>query len=86
MFYHGLGGLFMSLVYLAIESVIFEDHLFFLKYTAKQYFIVILACLCDVANVFASLKAAQSSNLGFVGLISYTQIIYAFMVDLFFFN
>ena len=85
-FYHGFFGLIMSLVYFGFEVFFNEDHLFFTNYTPMQYFLTVIVVLVDAVSIYAGLKAAQSSNLGFVGLISYTQIIFAFIFDIFFFH
>merc|ERR1712151_49606 len=85
-FFHGFIGLFMSICYFTCEMYLFDDALFFTKYTSMQYFLTVMACVSDATAIYAGLKAAQSSNLGFVGLISYTQIMYAFILDIFFFH
>ena len=75
----------MSLVYFGGECYINEDHLFFTKFTAMQYFLTVVVVLLDAVSIYAGFMAAQASNLSFVGLISYTQIIFALLFDIFFF-
>ena len=62
----------MSLVYFGMEIYMFEDKLYFLKYTPMQYFLTVVVVLVDATAIVAGVQAAQASNLGFVGLISYT--------------
>ena len=76
----------MSVVYFGGEVFFHDDRMFFTKFTPMQYLLTVVVVIVDAIAIVAGLKAAQASNLGFVGLISYTQIIFAFILDIFFFH
>ena len=76
----------MSLVYFGGEILYYDDKLFFTKFTPMQYFLTVVVVCVDAVAIYAGLKAAQTSNLGFVGLMSYTQIIFGFLYDIFLFH
>ena len=86
MFFHGLLGLFLALCYLIEDGLQRNDFFIILNYSLMQYSIVIFSCVLDLSCVYFGFVAAQASNLGFVGLISYTAIVYAFLTDLFIFD
>ena len=45
-----------------------------------------LSCLCDLIGMYSSFVATQFGTLGFIGLISYSTIVYAFLTDIFIFK
>ena len=87
MFFHGIFGLLMGICYTIMdESVDDGDVFIFFKYSPYQYFVLFLSCIADVICIYSGFVAAQSGTLGFVGLVSYTAIFYAFLTDLFIFH
>ena len=57
-FFHGLFGLVMALVYFCFEIYTNEDHLFFTKFTAMQYFLTVVVVLLDAVSIYAGFMAA----------------------------
>ena len=86
MFYHGISGFLISFIYLCVDAHNHGNFFFFVKYSPTQFFYCLLGCLSDCICVYSGLMAAQSGTLGFISLITYTQIVYAFLSDLFIFH
>ena len=82
MFFHGLFGLLIGIIYLIVDEAMRDDFFGFLNYTFLQYIIVVFSCVADSVAIYCGLVAASSGTLGFIGLIGYTQIVYAFITDL----
>lgn len=86
MFFNGFFGILAGIIYVIIDETVRLDFFGFLFYTPRQYIIVLFSCLTDFAGGYAGLVAAQSGTMGFIGLIGYTQIVYAIITDLCFFD
>ena len=86
MFFHGLVGISIGIGYVIQDGLASGDMFCFLKYTPLQYLLVTISCMFDLAYTYTLFVAAQAGTQSFIGLILYTSIVYAFLVDLFYFN
>ena len=58
MFFHGIFGFIMAIVFFGFEILFNENSLFFLNYTANQYCLVLLTCVFDTCCIYSGLQAA----------------------------
>ena len=84
-FYHGLFGLILVSIYLLIEAAFFDDGFGdgfrILNYTSRQYGILVACVLCDSMELISITMAYQNDRSGFIGLLSYMSIVYAYFFD-----
>jgi drug/metabolite transporter (DMT)-like permease len=92
MTYHGMAGFALS-VSLVLIIPLFNSSLVsygagitFFSYTQSQYIRMICACLFDTLAVNSMTVAFQSDSSGFISLVSYISIVYAFIGDVVIFN
>lgn len=83
LFYHALCGIFITVIIIVLEKVITGNP--FRIYTANQYLIMLLCCCFDFLCVNAQTLAFQNDTSGFVSLVGYVGILYAFLTDYFIF-
>ena len=83
-FYHALCGLTLAASYILIEHFVTGNP--FRTYTADQYKTILLCCFFDFCAVNCQTLAFQNDTSGFVSLIGYMGVIYAFMADVFIFD
>ena len=86
MFYHGVGGLILAVLAISIEAAVVGGPMRFFHYDANVYLLMVGAVLLDSMAVNAVTIAFQSSSSGFVALVGYTNILYAFLADLIIFK
>jgi drug/metabolite transporter (DMT)-like permease len=85
-FYYGVFGLVMF-VLMAIGIAFWSGNsLTFFSYEPKMYLLICLGVSCDTLACNMSTIAFQSGASGFISLISYVAIVYAFLSDLFIFH
>ena len=58
MFYHGISGFLVSLIYLCVDAHYHESFFFFVKYSPILFFYTLLGVLSDCIAVYAGLMAA----------------------------
>ena len=85
-FYHGLGGLIITSIYLFIEACVVGDGLRIVSYTGRMYAIASVSALLDNMCLFAFTIAYGSDSSGFVALLSYLRIFWAYTVDILVFD
>ena len=81
MFWHGVLGLILAFAGVAITSLVSDDGLTILNYDREVYILMLSATLFDTLQVNSQTIAFQSGNSGFVSLISYVNVLYAFIFD-----
>lgn len=90
MFTHGVIGLCIAMGAVLIEAAVStndeDDGIRLFHYTGSIYLFMVGASLFDTMAVNSVVIAFQSDSSGFVSLISYINIIYAFAADLIIFN
>ena len=82
MFFHGLLGLIVSSIYLPIDCYLRQDYQFFGSYSLSAYLLLLTGSLVEPMCIYSGLKSAQCGQLGFIGLVQYIAIVYAFLIDL----
>ena len=82
MFWHGVLGLILGLTGVLIDSYINPvEGIRIFNYDTKVYMLMLAATFFDSVAVNAVTIAFQSDSSGFVALIGYMVILYAFMAD-----
>ncbi len=82
MFYFTISGIVMTSLYLGIEAGILKPGFRLLEqYTGEQILIAIAASAFDTSALVFMTLAYQSDSSGFVALLSYMNIVYAFLCD-----
>ena len=90
MFWHGTIGLTMAFSAVIVEYLVVDNregygiHLFNMSW--KLFGLMCTATMFDTLAVNSFTIAYQSDSSGFVSLISYVSVIYAFVVDILIFN
>ena len=90
MFWHGTLGVTMAFTAVLIEYLAVDRgegngiHLF--NMSLKLFGLMCAATMFDTLSVNSYTIAYQSDSSGFVSLISYVSVIYAFVVDILIFN
>ena len=80
MVYHALLGGILSILYIGVESFIAGK---FRIYTSRQYLILAATALMDAIACFSMTIAYQKDSSGFISLLGYSTIVYAFLADIF---
>lgn len=86
MFWHAVIGLTIASVAVLIEAAVVGDGIRIFHYDSSIYLLLAGAALFDTITVNSVTIAFQSDSSGFVSLISYISIVYAFIADLVIFN
>ena len=86
MFYYSIIGFSITLCILMVEAAIKEQPLRIFKYDFQQYGITIIASFINFATIASQTIAMQNDKPGFVTLLGYIGIVYAFMGDTFIFH
>ena len=92
MFYHGLLGIILGLSLILIAPFFnnnishYSEGITFFSYSRDQYLKMLVAVMFDTIGVNCMTIAYQSDGSGFVSLLSYISIVYAFVGDLIIFN
>lgn len=79
-FWHSLNGLLLISIYIVLEAVISGNGFRF--YTGRQYLIALISTAVDAIAMSSSTIAFQSDSSGFIGLLLYTSVVYAYILDL----
>lgn len=80
MVYHALLGGILSLAVILVEALIVGKFRF---YTGRQYLILAATALMDAIACFSMTVAYQKDSSGFISLLGYSTIVYAFLADIF---
>ena len=80
-FYHTMGGLVMTTLFILVEMAVTHSPCRFGSYTANEMWIALGASAFDTAALLNVTAAYQADSSGFVGLLSYMNIVYAYMCD-----
>ena len=80
-FYHTIGGLILTGIYMIGSWLITGHGSYLTQYTAYQLGICFCSCLFEVFALLGVTVAYQSDSSGFVALISYMNIVYAYICD-----
>ena len=86
MFWHAIIGLTIASVAVLIEAAVVGDGIRIFHYDSSIYLLLLGAALFDTITVNSVTIAFQSDSSGFVSLISYISIVYAFIADMLIFN
>ena len=84
--FHALLGFTLVGTYILIEAAITGDGFRFAEYSGRSYGILLSAVLCDSLCLFMATIAFQNDSGGFVGLLLYMSIVYAYFCDQFLFD
>ena len=84
LFYHSLCGVTLTAIVIVMKRLISGDP--FVFYTWDQYKMIFLCCFCDFTCVGCQVLAFQNDTSGFVALVGYISIVYAFCADYFIFH
>ena len=85
-FYHTVVGFTFTLVYILVEMWITGNGFRLAQYTSHDYLICLCASAFDAGALIGVTVAYQVDSSGFVALISYMSIVYAYICDQIFFN
>lgn len=85
-FWAGLGGLLCASMYLIIEIVVTDGRKTFDDYTMRQYLFAFGAASFDMLGISMMCLAYQSDKSGFVALLSYLNIVWAYLADILIFE
>ena len=80
-FYYTLFGLISTSIFIPVEMSITSLPSRLMSYTGRQYLIAIAASAFDAGSLIGNTIAYQSDRSGFVSLVSYMSIVYAYMSD-----
>lgn len=80
-FYHTLGGLIMSGLYILIEMAVTHSPCRFASYSASEMWTAIGASAFDCSALLNITAAYQADSSGFVSLLSYMNIVWAYVCD-----
>ena len=82
-FYHTIGGMIFAGAYILIEMWVANIPSRFLDYyTRRQYGIAMGAAAFDSGALLSVTFAFQSATVTFVSMLSYLNVVYAFITDL----
>ena len=79
-------GITLAGAYILIEAAITGNGFRFTEYSGRTYGILISTLLSDSLAMFSETIAFQNDSGGFVGLLSYISIVYAYFFDQFLFH
>ena len=85
-FYHGFGGMIISIFYILIEWCVVGGGLRLVSYTGRIYLIAFGASLLHVTCLYSFTIAYASDSSGFVALLSYVRIFWAYTADIVIFD
>jgi drug/metabolite transporter (DMT)-like permease len=84
MAWHGLLGFTVPLIVILIYCAVTSQTL--MNYTSAGYFWLFMGGVADVCTCMFNVIAFQSYNPGFVSLMMYCSVFYAFIADIFIFK
>ena len=84
--YHSLLGITLVGTYILIEAAITGNGFRFTEYSSRSYGFLLSAVLCDTLCLFMATIAFQNDSGGFVSLLLYMSIVYAYFFDQFLFH
>ena len=84
--YHGMGGVLICLTYILIEACLssyqcWDNGLRILSYTGRIYGIALAASVIDNICLYCFTMAYAADSSGFVALISFLRIVWAYIAD-----
>ena len=80
-FYHTIGGMLLTGSYVLIEMWVTNSPSRFSEYTARQLGIAVGASAFDTGALLSVTAGYQCDSSGFVSMLSYLNIVYAFICD-----
>ena len=86
LFYHSLFGIIVTTIYLAVTIILFGRPLYVLDFSPFDNLILFSATVCDAVSGMCQVIAFQSGSASFVSLVSFVNIIYAMLSDIFIFG
>ena len=86
LFYYGLVAVPVTLLMVWIQSLVKEEPIQLFNYTTEQYCYMLLVCSINFCGLNSNTIASQNERSGFVTLIGYVGLVYAFFGDLFIFD
>ena len=86
MFYHGLAGMLVMLIWILIEAVVSGNGIRMLSYSKYQMLIMVLATILNSVAITSTTIAFQSDSSGFITLIGNSAAVYCFLFDTFIFH
>ena len=86
LFYHSFFGMLATLTILAVWCLSTDRPVYFLALARYDFMLLVGAAFLDAIGVLAQTVAFQSGNGSFVSLISFVNIIYAMLSDIFIFK
>ena len=87
-FYHCLGGMIISVLYILIEALLNNSGggLRIFSYTGRMYAICAISSALDNLCLYLFIIAFTADTSGFVSLLSYTRIVWAYLTDILIFD
>ena len=90
MFWHGTAGIILASTVVAIDFGVNDagtgNGLQLFNYSGEVYGLMVIALTFDTLGVVSETIAFLSDSSGFVALLSYIKLIYAFLADCLLFN
>ena len=84
MFWHGLFGTVVPLIVVMIYSGASGNN--FLQYSSTGYLWIFLGGCTDTLACITNVVAFQNDSSSFIGLMTFTGVVYAFLADVFIFD
>ena len=87
-FYHSLSGLTIALLYILIDALVSNSDggLRILSYTGQMYGICAISAVLDNLCLYLFVVAYTSDTSGFVSILSYMRIVWAYITDVLVFD
>lgn len=86
LFYYGILASLIVLVMIAAESLITSQPVRYWAYSSEQWFFIWLTCFVNYLGMNCETIAMQNERSGFISLLGYIGVVYAFVGDLAIFN
>lgn len=86
LFYHSFFGIFVTTTFLATALTLTNRPLYVLEFDPFDNAVLFGATCLDAISVMSQTIAFQSGNASFVSLVSFVNIIYAMLSDIFIFG
>ena len=84
--YYGIFAFFATVLMIVGEAIIMDKPLRIFSYDRNQYLITILASVINFGTISSQTIAMQNERPGFVALLGYIGLVYAFLSDTFIFH
>ena len=86
LFYYGVVAFILSLLMVVLESLVKHEAIRLWEYSGEQYGYMLLLSTVNYIGMNCQTIALQNEKSGFVTLLGYIGLVYAFLGDLFIFK